>query len=367
MVIMALDHARDYFTSFTYDPTDLEHTTPALFFTRWITHYCAPVFVFLSGTSAFLASRNQTKQQTARQLLSRGIWLVVLEFTVVRFGWQFNLDFSLLFVQVIWAIGWSMIVLALLIFLPVSAILALSLVMIFGHNLLDAIPSASWGKLSFLWNILHEQGAVRFGEGNVFFVLYPLVPWVGVMALGYCTGRIFLLPEGKRRMSLAAVGLSSIVLFILLRYINVYGDLSMRDETMTGWRYVASFLNCTKYPPSLLYLLMTLGPAFCALYFFEQTRNRFTEILKVYGSVPLFYYVLHIYLLHGMAMLTAVTLGFPASLFYQSGFGYNSTGWGFGLTGVYLAWIVAVALLYFPSKWWARQKQIHRKWWMSYL
>lgn len=365
MIIMALDHTRDYFSNFKFDPTDFSHTTTALFFTRWITHYCAPVFVFLSGTSAFLSlGRGKTKKQASFQLLTRGIWLIILELTIIRFGWLFNLDYSLVVVQVIWAIGWSMVVLSLLIFLNRQIIAGLALLMIFGHNLLDGIHASEFGGI--WWNLLHEQAFVPYGNHNTFAVLYPVIPWIGVMAAGYCFGAMLQQDEAKRNRQLYWTGGVAIVAFIIIRYLNVYGDLRPWTPGQ-GWISFLSFLNTTKYPPSLLYLLMTLGPAIFSLPLLEQLNGKIASVFSVYGRVPLFYYILHIYLLHTMAVLIGLFMDVPLSRFTGNDFSFGGATWGFSLPAVYGFWLLAVAILYAPCKWFMKVKANNRKWWLSYL
>ncbi len=359
MVVMALDHVRDYFSDFKYEPTDLQHAGTIMFFTRWATHYCAPVFIFLSGTSAFLSmGKGRTIKEEAMRLLTRGLWLLVLEMTIVRFGWTFDVDYSMIFLQVIWAIGISMIVLSGLIFLPRAAILSIGLTMIFTHNLFDGMQPT--GAIRVLWQFLHVQGMLPYGNGNNIFVIYPLIPWIGVMAVGFCFGAVFNMEETARNKWLYRTGGSAMLLFVALRFINLYGDPSPWQIQPTAWRTVLSFINCTKYPPSLLYLLMTLGPAILLMPLLERMSGVIGDIFKVYGRVPLFYYILHIYLVHGMAVIASYLFsnGAPVKVFEHP---------GYGLPVVYGVWLLAVVILYFPSRWFMRIKQSHRKWWLSYL
>jgi uncharacterized membrane protein len=359
MVVMALDHTRDYFTDFKFDPTDLQHASTIMFFTRWITHFCAPVFIFLSGTSAFLSmSKGLTKQQKSLQLFIRGLWLIVLEVTIVRLGWAFDFDYSFVFLQVIWAIGVSMVVLSLLIFLPRQLILFIGLAMIFGHDVLDNLQPQ--GSTGILWQFLHVQSRVAWGSNKTIWIIYPLIPWVGVMASGYCFGALFKKEEGARNKSLYLIGIGAIVLFIVLRFTNAYGDPSPWKPQPTWWRTVLSFINCSKYPPSLLYLLMTLGPAIAVLPLLEKMSGVAGRIFTVYGRVPLFYYILHIYLIHAMAV--------TFSYFFR---GNATVGIfdhpGYSLPLVYAYWLAAVAILYLPCRWFMEVKMNHRKWWLSYL
>lgn len=368
MVIMALDHTRDYFSSFQYDPTDMLHTTPAMFLTRWITHFCAPIFVFLSGTSAFLSMRNgKSRTGQSIQLLTRGIWLILLEVTIVRMGWFFNLDYSLIVLQVIWAIGWSMICLSLLIFLPRYVILFIGLLMIAGHNMLDVYTAASFHN-PLWWNLAHEQGAYTYGTGSMIFVVYPLLPWVGVMAVGYCFGAIMLMPVQWRDKILKMLGFWLIGMFFILRGTGVYGDPIKWFSQDTPVMTALAFLNVTKYPPSLQYLLMTIGPGIFLLPFLEKSSNAIGRFFTVFGKVPMFYYILHIYLLHTMAVITGLIYHFPLTAFTSNQTAlFPKQGWGFELPGVYLFWIAAIAILYYPCRWFVKIKATHKKWWLSYI
>jgi uncharacterized membrane protein len=367
MVIMALDHTRDYFSNYHFSPTDLEHASTFMFFTRWITHYCAPIFIFLSGCSAFLSLRKgKTKSEASLFLLTRGIWLIILELTIVRFGWLFDMDFSLVVVQVIWAIGWSMIALSVLVFLPRSIILALGLVMVFGHNMLDGIVVDKGNTL--WWSFLHVQNTLPYYHQNVVIIAYPIVPWIGVMALGYCFGAIMMKGEAERNKWLYGIGLSSIVLFIILRGFNIYGDMSPWVHQGAWWRDLLSILNCTKYPPSLLYLLMTIGPGIAVLPLLERWQGRLPKFFTVYGRVPMFYYILHIYLIHTMALVLALFMKVPAHYFVGGNAIFApKPNWGFNLPMVYMFWVIAILLLYYPCRWFMKIKMSHKKWWLSYI
>lgn len=369
MVIMALDHTRDYFSNFFGNPTDLTVVSSGMFLTRWITHYCAPIFIFLSGTSAYLSlAKKGDKNAASVFLLKRGLWLILLEVTLVRLGWLFNLDYSLVVFQVIWAIGWSMLFLSLLIHLPYRLLLAFSLLMIAGHNLLDVYtttPDTAWG---ITWYILHQGGGVPWGEGNTIFVIYPLIPWIGVMAAGYCFGKLMQQPAKQRDKLLYLIGGVAVLLFIVLRAMNSYGNPNQWHVQDTWFRTILSFLDCTKYPPSLLYLLMTIGPAILAMPLLESLNGRAGKFFTVYGRVPMFYYILHIYLIHMMAVIVATIVGAPLEYFTSNAMIFApKEGWGYDLPGVYLAWVVAVLLLYLPSRWFMKVKQQHKKWWLSYI
>lgn len=369
MVLMALDHTRDYFTDFYNNPTDLSVASTGTFLTRWITHFCAPVFVFLAGTSAFLSlSKKKDKKAASFFLFTRGIWLIVLELTIVRFGWLFNLDYSQTIVQVIWAIGWSMIFLAALIHLPFKAILTIGLIMVFGHNALDFIPVDTQTGTGLLWHFLHQSGFIQYGTNGSLFIIYPLIPWIGVMATGYCFGRILQYNEHKRNRLLYRIGGGAILLFIILRATNLYGDPHPWTVQESWHRTVLSFINCEKYPPSLLYLLMTLGPSIMLMPLLERAAANVGRFFTVFGRVPLFYYIAHIYLIHAMALMGAAMLGLPLDYFTDNDLIWVSKpGWGWGLPVVYAVWIAAVLLLYYPSRWFMRVKQQNKQWWLSYL
>lgn len=367
MVVMALDHTRDYFTDYYYDPTDLQHASTFMFFTRWITHFCAPIFIFLSGCSAFLSlNKGKTKKEASVFLLSRGIWLIILELTIVRFGWLFDMSFGLVILQVIWAIGWSMIALSGLIFLHKTTILIFGLVLVFGHNMLDGIQIENENML--WWSFLHVQNSLPYYGKNIVVIIYPVIPWIGVMALGYCFGSVMMKPLYERNRWLYGIGLAAIIIFTVLRGFNIYGDPHPWQHQGAWWRDLLSILNCTKYPPSLLYLLMTLGPGIIVLPLLERANGKLAAFFMVYGKVPMFYYILHIYLIHVMAILIGVMAGVPMQYFIggEAVFG-PKPNWGYSLPYVYLYWAIVVLLLYFPCRWFVKIKQSHKKWWLSYI
>ncbi len=396
MVIMMLDHTRDFVhrEAFLFDPTDLSKTNVALFFTRWITHFCAPVFVFLAGTGAYLQlARGKTKSDLSRFLITRGLWLVVVEFTVVRVSVTFNVDYYsfLGMMQVIWVIGVSMIVLAGLVHLPFRVIAGLSIGMIALHNLLDRFHVQGWrgpnspvpGFGSKLFIILHqpfEPFPILGWPSPVVFVLYPLVPWIGVMAAGYVFGSFYQTSRERRRKHLLILGCGATALFIILRFINLYGDPSRWSRQNSVTFTVLSFLNTTKYPPSLLFLLMTLGPAMLALAWFEPaisaqvTRphtfwRRSRDFFVTFGRVPLFFYLLQWLTAHLIAVLVHYAAGKPWRWMFGSLIGVSSPppGVGFNLWAVYACWIAGVLLLYPLCKWFAGVKARRRDWWLSYL
>lgn len=362
IALMALDHVRDYFSNVRFSPTDLAHTTPALFFTRWITHFCAPIFIFLAGASARLLAARMSRPALQRFLLSRGLWLVVLEFSVVMFMWTFNFRYSLgLVMQVIWAIGASMCVLAALVALPTPAIAGFALLLIAGHNLLDGIAPATWGAAAPLWHILHVPGDIPTGT-----VLYPLIPWVGVMAAGYVFGASFALGVAQRRRLTAALGVGLTLGFVLLRLLDRYGEPTPWSVQPRAAFTVLSFLNVTKYPPSLAYVLMTLGPGLLLLLALERGGGFGLQALQTLGRVPLFAYVVHLFIAHLLAGLTALALGYGTAVL-RNIFVYYPQGWGFGLGGVYLAWLTVLVLLYPLCAWFAALKRRRRDVWLSYL
>ena len=385
MVIMMLDHTRDFvhFQGQLFDPTDVSRTYPLLFFTRWITHFCAPLFVFLAGTGAYLQElRGKPKSELSRFLITRGLWLIVLELTVLRVIIFFNFDFavSLGFLQVIWAIGWSMIVLAGLTYLPSRVIVGLSVAMIVLHNTLDGVHSTSWrgpgspvpGFWASLWKVLHEPGMIfPLGyPGPALLALYPLIPWIGVLAAGYAFGALYRLDQARRRQILFRLGGAITLGFIVLRAINVYGDPSHWSVQGRPVMTALSFLAVSKYPPSLLFLMMTLGPAMLFLGWFEgRGRGVLARIFIVYGRVPLFFYLLQWIVTHSLAVLAGRIAGRPTEyLFTNIGLAPPpAPGSGFGLATVYALWILGVALLYPLCRWYAGVKSRRQDWWLSYL
>jgi uncharacterized membrane protein len=383
MVIMLLDHTRDFVhaDAWRFDPTDLAHTTPVLFFTRWITHFCAPVFVLLAGTGARLQlAAGKPKGELARFLLSRGVWLIVLEFTVVRLGICFNFDYRLLgIMQVIWAIGASMLVLAALIWLPVRAIAAIGIGMIGLHNLLDHVQIKPWfgppdpppSLGATLWLLLHQPSIILpFGpRGPHAFLAYPLVPWIGVMATGYVLGGLYLLEPVRRRALLLRLGMLITLGFVALRLTNYYGDPTPWSAQPTFGFTLLSVLNTQKYPPSLLYLMMTLGPALLFLAWIEQgATGRIGQALVIIGRVPLFYYLLQWFTAHGIALGLSVLAGKPTALLFSSPpFTNVPENSGFDLWVVYACWVAGVLLLYPFCQWYAGVKARRRDWWLSYL
>ncbi|HET6851313.1 MAG TPA: heparan-alpha-glucosaminide N-acetyltransferase domain-containing protein [Pyrinomonadaceae bacterium] len=387
MVIMMLDHTRDFVHNAVYQfpPEDLSRTNVALFFTRWITHFCAPVFVFLAGTGAYLQfARGKSKAELSRFLVTRGLWLIILELTVVRLGISFSLDYRFLaFLQVIWVIGVSMIILAALIHLPLKVIAGFGLVMIAVHNLFDDFRVTSWrpgtpvpGFGATIWILLHQAfEGLPFptSSGPVAFVIYPLVPWIGVMAVGYAFGALYQWEARRRRRWLLIIGAETTALFIIIRAINVYGDPAKWSEQKNALFTVLSFVNTSKYPPSLLFLLMTLGPSILALLWFEAapSTGAIRNFFVTFGRVPLFFYLLQWFTAHIISILLHLAFGKPAGWLFKSPVELFTNGppqgTGFNLGIVYLSWIAGVLLLYPLCKWFADVKQRRRDWWLSYL
>ncbi len=377
MIVMALDHVRDYVSSaaMAFSPTDLTRTTAAIFFTRWITHFCAPVFAFTAGVGAFLwLGRGRTKGQLSRFLTSRGLWLMVLELTVLR--WmvfsQAAIHGQLIILLVLWMLGLSMIVLAGLVHLPARMLLALSILVITAHNLLDPVSPQRFGPAAWIWNILHQQGVFRV-DGALVLAAYPLIPWFALMAAGYCFGPVLRWDPARRQRFLVRLGIGLTIAFVVIRAVNRYGDPFPWATQRSALFTALSFLNCIKYPPSLDFLLMTMGPAFLLLAWLERFRFSESNPLIVFGRVPLFYYVLHL----GVAHLLTIFLGFgrygwqsflllpppsmggPAKSFPPD-FGYS-------LWVVYVVWMAVVVMLYPVCRWYAGLKQRRRDWWLSYL
>ena len=383
MVIMMLDHTRDYFSTaqFQFDPTDLTKTSAALFFTRWITHFCAPVFFFLAGTGAYLRrARGVPAREMSWFLVSRGVWLIVLELTVIRALMTFDvLPHGMYIGQTIWALGWSMIALAALVHLPLGLTGALGLVMILVHNAFDGLVPAACapgqppcGALDVLLNVLHQPGYIALGaNGPVFYSHYPLIPWVGVMAVGYAFGRLYTIDAADRRRALLYLGGGIVATFVVLRATNLYGDASRWAVQPRGAAFTAlSFLNTTKYPPSLLYLCMTIGPAILLLAFLEhERRSRLGQALVTLGRVPLAFYILQWMFAHGVAYALYVAVGKPTDAlfrFHQSSPEALALA-GFSLPVVYLFWMLGVAALYPMCRWYAGVKRRRKDWWLGYL
>lgn len=378
IIIMALDHVRDFFhnEAMIDDPTNLATTTPLLFFTRWITHFCAPVFVFLAGTSGFLQGLRKSKKELSLFLIKRGLWLVFAEFALITLGLSFDPTYHVFFLQVIWAIGTSMIILGGLVWLPFPLILLYGAAIVFCHNMLDAAEASRNGQLPLWWKFMHGrpffEPFVKDIPNRGVFVPYAFMPWSGVMALGYCFGKLFQrdIDRVRRRKWLLLIGSSVTILFIVLRFINDYGEPRPWSEQARGTVYsVISFFNPSKYPPSLVYLAMTLGPAIIFLACIEKVQNRFTRFFITFGRVPFFFYILHFYLIHILCIIAFFATGYGTGdiISEQVPFLFRPPQFGFDLWAVYLVWIAVVLMLYPLCKKYDKRKTERPKWWMSYV
>jgi uncharacterized membrane protein len=371
MIIMALDHVRDFFhiSAMTEDPTNPATTTPFLFFTRWITHYCAPVFVFLSGTSAFLSGQKKTKKELSSFLLKRGLFLIVLEIVVINFLVVFDPLYRFIGLQVIWVIGVSMVLLSFLIYLPTRVLFMIGIGLVVGHNMLDGFNYRNMEDIPLWYAFLHQQFFTSYADGRFFAVLYPLIPWPGIMLLGYCMGTWFVkdFDVAKRKKLLLGWGSAAVIAFFFLRWLNVYGDLVPWTTQKNTTATILSFFNVTKYPPSLLYCCMTLGPALLLLIWLEKVKGKWSEVVMVYGRVPMFYYILHFFLIHLLCIVAFFASGRPLSDASSGNFAFRPNDFGFSLPVVYVIWIGVVAMLYPICKWYNRYKSTHGQWWLAYL
>jgi uncharacterized membrane protein len=383
MVIMALDHTRDYFSNLPFEPEALAQTYYALFFTRWITHFCAPLFFFLAGTGSFFYGRRRTPQALSRFLWTRGLWLIFIEFTLVGTAWTFLFPGG--FFGVIWALGACMVLMAVIVRLPMRWVGVFSGVLILGHDLLDPIRPEQFGSFAGLWTILHVKGGLLLPFGIREFVLFPLVPWVGVMAVGYVFGSVYLLDAERRRTLIARIGLGLTVAFIVLRLTNFYGNppAGLSGVSQGPWhvqptteKTVILFFDVEKYPPSLQFLLMTMGPSLLLLAWLDKRLDqrdgsrisRALSPLLTFGRVPMFFYVLHLYLIHSLAVLMAVLFHQPVIwLLHGAIFAGAPDNYGYSLPFVYLMWFTAVVILYFPCRWYEGVKQRRKDWWLSYV
>lgn len=379
MVIMALDHTREFFSNYGGNPTDAATAPGIIFFTRWITHLCAPTFVFLAGTSIYLQFLRKPRPQLARFLVTRGLWLMVLELVVVSSMLTFHPSTHFFMLQVIWVTGLSMILMAALINLPLWAVASFGAALVLLHNTLDGINPAALGAVAgTVWRLLHVPGViVPPSSGNLWLNLYPLIPWPGIMALGFAFGAFLQWQPAQRCRVMLYLGSGSLLIFTLLRWSNLYGDPVPWKHQASGERTVMSFMDLQKYPPSLLFVLATLGVSLCLMAVFDawQSRDKFPPvrfILSVYGRVPFFYYVLHFTTIHLAAMGTTAALGLDWRWWLKLSpaggiFAGLPRGYGFSLPVVYLAWLAIVAFCYFPCRWFAGLKQRNKSPWLSYL
>ena len=368
MILMALEHSRDEVGVAGQTPTDLATASTALFMTRWITNICAPVFFLLTGTGACLSRRRRSPGNLAGFLLTRGLWLIVLDLVVLRcLAYQFNFDYRVTLLLVLWALGWSMIALAALVRLPAPVVTAIGVVMIAGHNLFDGVRSASP-----LWSVLHQPGFVLNTPAHVVFTAYPLIPWIGVTAVGYGLGQIYSWSASRRRAFLLRLGLMLTLALVALRALNVYGDPSRWSRHDTTLYTVLSFLNTTKYPPSLLFLLMTLGPALLFLGAVDAATPRVLRPAIIFGRVPLFYYIVHFPLIHLLALVTCYARYGTGHWMFESPdlahYPFTAPpGWGFSLPIVYLIWALIVCAMYPLCHWYAALKARRSDPWLSYI
>lgn len=375
MIIMALDHTREFFHSaaLNSNPLDLNTTTPVLFFTRWITHICAPVFVFLSGTSAFLQSARKSKRQLSLFLITRGIWLIIAEVAIVNLIFSFDISYSAIALEVIWAIGISMVILGLVIWLPFEIILAIGLLIVLGHNALDFYERDQTTPFSAGYNLVHRVGFHSLWGKHQLLILYPFLPWSGLMMLGYCLGKVLRNDNvAYRKKFLVITGISVIGLFIILRFINVYGDPFPWSQQGSAFYTFLSFINTSKYPPSLFFIAMTIGPALLLMAWWDNIQNEFTRIVSVYGRVPFFYFLTHFFIIH---LFSAVAFFMRGHTFAEDAVDVSTPfikfikeGEGVQLRYVYLIWLAIVVILYPLCKWYDNYKTRHKeKKWLSYL
>lgn len=370
IVIMALDHVRDYFhyDSYFFDPTDPVVTNIPLFLTRFITNFCAPAFSFLAGVSAFMVGKRKSGNELSVFLLKRGLWLVFIEAVIMNFGWMFDIHYTMIAFQVIWSLGISMIVLAGIIHLRRPYILILSCVLIFAHNLLDTIHVDG----NIFWSFVHDPQTYPVGDHRIRFG-YPLIPWVAVMSLGYWFGQFYdrSVDPASRRRTFNIIGLSALALFIVLRATNLYGNPLPWTDYGNLTQNIFSFFKLAKYPPSLLFLLVTLGPTLLFLANSENLKGRITDFFSTFGRVPFFFYIFHIYLIHVLALIAAefTGWGWQAMILPALPFRVEALkGFGFNLLVVYCVWISVIALLFPLCRMFDRYKQNHKdQWWLSYL
>jgi uncharacterized membrane protein len=375
MLIMALDHTRDFFHNagpFS-DPTDMATTTPILFFTRWITHFCAPNFVFLSGISAYLAGTRRTKSELSSFLIKRGLWLIFVEVVILTFAFSLDPFYNAVLLQVLWVIGLSMIILALLVRAPLKVIAIIGALILFSHNILDYLQLPKTGVEATLLKLFFvARGSVLPINSNHFiFDLYAIIPWTGVMLLGYVLGSVYTkaFDPQKRKKILLYTGIAALALFVVLRCFNLYGDPNpwavQRNSTYT----FMSFLNVSKYPPSLLYCCLTIGVCLIVLSLAEHIQNKLTAIFIIYGNVPFFYYILHFYIIRAINIIVFFAQGYGTSQIVtpNAPFLFRPTHFGFNLAGVYVVWFIVIASLYLPCRWFSKYKKTHNQWWLSYL
>ncbi len=378
MVIMLLDHVRDYFHNSEIDPLDASVTSPLLYFTRWITHFCAPIFVFLSGVSGWLQLNKYKQKGTARFFISRGLWLILMEWTVVALAWTFDPGFHFIPFQVIWAIGISMLIMGLLLYAGIKdrVMLLIGITIICAHNSMDGIENMAGFESNFWLDILHNGrfSSYYWAPNHRVVIVYPFLPWLGIMMLGFGMGRLFGHEQNEQSRRKLLFGLSALLLaiFVVLRASRLYGDTTAWSSYDSIQKTLMSFFNVRKYPPSLLYVCMTLGPAFFILALLENINNWLTRVFAVFGRTAFFFYVLHLYTIHTIAAVFYFARGHNVSeleeLCGNSPFLFVVNADGFGLAGVYLVWISVVLLLYPLCKRYDSYKRAHpEKGWLRYL
>ncbi|NET58063.1 MAG: DUF1624 domain-containing protein [Symploca sp. SIO2E6] len=367
MLLMALDHVRGFFSNPGFNPLNIDQSNLPLFFTRWVTHLCAPSFILLVGISAYLALQRKTnKKELSRFLLIRGVWLIFLDLIVISLAWTFYP--GILIMGVLWVIGWSMIILAALIHLPLRRIAIIGIMLIVGHNLFDGVQAENFGSLNWFWSFLHEGAMFRPFPGIRIFLGYPLIPWVGVTAVGYALGKVFSWEKNQRLGLLRNLGCGLIGSFLVIRGINIYGDPQPWSWQSNVTKTILSFINCHKYPPSLTFLLITLGLALLLLYFLEKKRLRLLKPLSIFGQVPLFFYIIHLWLIHLAAIVLALPkYGLGAVILPYLSKSAMPADYGYSLHHVYLIWLMILIILYPLCYWFAHYKSQHKYWWLSYL
>ncbi len=374
MLLVALDILRYFIFGGYGEPMNLEGTNAPLFFTRWITHYFAPVFLFLAGVGAYLKfQKGLSKKQMSLFLLTRGIFLIALEVVVIGFLWKFQINIYPILFQFIWVLGASMMVLAGLIWLPVGVIAGLSLIVIFGHNMLDDFSFGSGYLANILNGIFHKEAVVcsaicENSPGEIFYAYfsYPLIPWAAVMALGFGLGALYKMDSDRRRKILLFGGLAATLLFFIIRALNGYGNPAPWAENKNALWTAMSFLNTHKYPPSLSYLLMTLGPAALLLFAFDKVKGGFAAFIEVFGRVPIFFYVIQFLLAHVLALILGIAQGFRVEQFLTF-FWRFPEGFGLSLVWVFVAWLAVLALMYPLCEWYADLRAKGKSRFLSYF
>jgi uncharacterized membrane protein len=373
MIIMALDHVRDmmHTHSITQNPVNLATTTPTVFFTRWITYLCAPTFVFLAGTSAYLSFKNKADTSLSRKFLfSRGLWLILLEFTIVNFSLFFDFGFHTFIFEVIATIGFGFIALGLLLKVSWKIIGIIGLIIIFCHNLLAIVPLPEGSALKTILTAFFGLEVFSITPNTNLIIAYPPIPWLGILLVGFASGKLFELPDPQRKSVFLKIGLGALLFFTVLRCTNLYVDPLLWSSQKNGLYTLLSFINVTKYPPSLLFCLITLGIMFLILGFAEYTKSRFINTISIYGKVPLFYFVVHFYLIHSSMVILMFAQGFHWSqMDFASGTFGRPKGIesGLSLWAVYFVWMAVVLLLYRPCVWFGKYKAAHKQWWLKYI